>query len=130
MSIEKIETLKEQMELTSHIRSIQGLSRKGSEAIDQHIWFKSYVELEELLDDEDFKEFLEKLVPSDKSYRHDQTWGEKNAQSHIRSALIKPFLTVPIEGGKLVLGTWQQIILVDFDTRAREREITVQIVGK
>lgn len=79
---------------------------------------------------EDFKEFLEKLVPSDKSYRHDQTWGEKNAQSHIRSALIKPFLTVPIEGGKLVLGTWQQIILVDFDTRAREREILVKVVGK
>jgi secondary thiamine-phosphate synthase enzyme len=78
---------------------------------------------------EDFKEFLEKLVPSNKPYRHDQTWGEKNAPSHIRSALIKPFLTVPIENGKLVLGTWQQVVIVDFDTRARTREIIVKVSG-
>lgn len=79
---------------------------------------------------EDFKEFLEKLVPSNRAYRHDQTWGERNAPSHIKSALIKPFLTVPIEDGKLVLGTWQNIILIDFDTRSREREILVKIWGK
>ncbi|MCH8741300.1 YjbQ family protein [Patescibacteria group bacterium] len=77
---------------------------------------------------EDFKEFLEELVPSDKKYRHDQTWGENNGFSHIRSALIKPFLTVPIEDGKLVLGTWQQIVLIDFDSRSREREILVKII--
>ena len=79
---------------------------------------------------EDFKEFLEKLVPSNRSYHHDKTWGDKNAPSHIRSALIKPFLTVPIEGGKLILGTWQQIVLIDFDTRPREREIYVKIIEK
>jgi len=78
----------------------------------------------------DFKEFLEKLVPSNKSYRHDETWGEKNAPSHIRSALIKPFLTVPIDEGKLVLGTWQQIVFIDFDNRPREREILVKVIGK
>jgi len=77
---------------------------------------------------EDFKEFLEKIAPSDRSYRHDQTWGERNAPSHIRSALIKPFLTVPIENGELVLGTWQQIVLIDFDYRPREREIVVKII--
>ena len=55
---------------------------------------------------EDFKEFLEKIAPSNRSYRHDQTWGDRNAPSHLRSALIKPFLTVPIENGELVLGTW------------------------
>jgi len=77
---------------------------------------------------EDFKEFLEKLVSSNKSYRHDQTWGEKNAPSHLKSALIKPFLNVPIEDGKLVLGTWQQIVLIDFDTRPRERNIIVKII--
>jgi secondary thiamine-phosphate synthase enzyme len=77
---------------------------------------------------EDFKEFLEKVVPSNRSYRHDQTWGDRNAPSHIRSALIKPFLTIPIEDGKLVLGTWQQIVLVDFDFRPREREILVKII--
>lgn len=76
----------------------------------------------------DFKDFLEKLVSSNKDYRHDQTWGEKNAPSHIRSALIKPFLTVPIEDGKLILGQWQQIVLIDFDNRPREREIVIKIL--
>lgn len=78
---------------------------------------------------EDFKNFLEELAPSDRDYRHDQTWGEKNAPSHIRSALIKPFLTVPIEDGKLVLGKWQQIVLLDFDNRPREREIVLKIMS-
>ena len=77
---------------------------------------------------EDFKEFLEKIIPSDRNYRHDRTWGDKNAPSHIRSALIKPFLTVPIEDGKLVLGTWQQITFLDFDNRPRDREIFVKIM--
>lgn len=77
---------------------------------------------------EDFKEILEKLIPSKKDWRHNRAWGEENAQSHLRSAFIKPFLTVPIENGKLVLGTWQQVVLVDFDTRPREREIFVQAV--
>jgi secondary thiamine-phosphate synthase enzyme len=77
---------------------------------------------------EDFKEFLEKIVPSNRSYRHDETWGDKNAPSHIRSALIKPFLTVPIENGKLILGTWQQIVFIDFDNRPREREIFVKLI--
>jgi len=79
---------------------------------------------------EDFKEFLEKIIPSDRAYRHDETWGDKNTPSHIRSALIKPFLTVPIENGNLVLGTWQQIVLIDFDNRPRERQIIVKIIGK
>ena len=101
---------------------------------------------------EDFKEFLEKLAPSDKDYRHDKTWparlaparlrfaegksgrsqreaggGEKNGQSHILSALIKPFLIVPIDDGKLLLGQWQQIVFIDFDSRPRERTIIVKI---
>jgi len=78
----------------------------------------------------DFKEFLEKIVPSDREYRHDKVWGEKNGFSHIRSALIKPFLTVPIEDGKLVLGQWQQIVLIDFDNRPREREIMVKVISE
>lgn len=76
----------------------------------------------------DFKEFLEKLAPSNKEYHHDRTWGEGNGFSHIRSALMKPFLTVPVENGKLLLGTWQQIVLVDFDSRPREREIIVKLL--
>jgi len=77
----------------------------------------------------DFKEFLEKLVPSNRPYRHDRTWEEKNAPAHIKSALIKPFLTVPIENGKLVLGQWQQIVLIDFDNRPREREILMKVIS-
>jgi secondary thiamine-phosphate synthase enzyme len=77
---------------------------------------------------EDFKEFLEKIVPSNRPYHHDETWGDKNAFSHLRSALIKPFLTVPIEDGKLVLGTWQQLVLIDFDNRPRNREIVVKVI--
>ena len=76
----------------------------------------------------DFKEFLEKIAPSDKEYHHDKVWGEKNGFSHIRSALIKPFLAVPIEEEKLVLGQWQQIVFIDFDNRPREREIMVKII--
>jgi len=76
----------------------------------------------------DFKEFLEKLAPTDKDYHHDQTWQEKNGQSHLLSAIYKPFLTVPIENGELMLGQWQQIVFVDFDSRAREREVFVKIV--
>jgi len=77
---------------------------------------------------EDFKEFLEKIAPSNRPYHHDETWGDKNAYSHIRSALIRPFLTVPIENGKLVFGTWQQIVFLDFDNRPREREIIVKVI--
>ena len=78
----------------------------------------------------DFKELMEKLVPSDKKYHHDEVWGEANGFSHLRSSLIKPFLTVPVEEGKLVLGTWQQIVFIDFDNRPREREILVKVFGK
>ena len=77
---------------------------------------------------EDFKEILEKLIPAKKDWRHNKTWGEENAQSHMRSSFIKPFLTVPIENGKLVLGTWQQIVFIDFDSRSREREILVKVI--
>jgi len=78
----------------------------------------------------DFKELMEKLVPSDKKYHHDDVWGEANGFSHLRSSLVKPFLTVPVEEGKLVLGTWQQIVFIDFDNRPREREILVKVIGK
>jgi secondary thiamine-phosphate synthase enzyme len=77
---------------------------------------------------EDFKEFLEKIIPSDKHYRHDQTWGDNNGSAHLKSSIIKPFLTIPIEEGKLILGTWQQIVLIDFDNKPREREIIIKII--
>ena len=78
----------------------------------------------------DIRDLYEKIVPSNKRYSHDETWGDANGFSHLRAALQGPSLTVPFEKGKLVLGTWQQIVLAEFDNRPREREIVVQIVGE
>lgn len=78
---------------------------------------------------EDLKDAVERLVPSDKPYRHDERWGDGNGFSHVRAALMKPGLTVPVVAGALTLGTWQQIVFIDFDNRARERSLVVQVVG-
>jgi secondary thiamine-phosphate synthase enzyme len=78
---------------------------------------------------QDLKEILEKLIPSDKRYHHDDRWGDNNGFSHLRASLFGPSLQIPIEHGRLVLGTWQQIILIDFDNRPRTREIVVQLIG-
>ena len=79
---------------------------------------------------EDLKRILEKIAPLSEDYEHCKKWGDCNGYAHIRSALIKPFLAVAIEEGKLVLGQWQQITFLDFDNRPREREITVKLIGK
>lgn len=78
----------------------------------------------------DLKELLEKLIPSGKRYHHDDRWGDDNGFSHLRSSLFGPSLQIPIDGGRLLLGTWQQIVLVDFDNRPRSREIVVQLMGE
>lgn len=77
---------------------------------------------------EDLKRVLEKLIPMSKNYEHCKKWGDCNGYAHIRSALLKPFLTVPIEEGKLLLGTWQQIAFIDFDNRPRNREIILKVI--
>ena len=79
---------------------------------------------------EDLKEALEIIAPTDKSYAHGMTWNDDNGSSHIRSSFIGPSLQVPFVEGKLTLGTWQQIIFCDFDTRKRRRELVVQIMGE
>ncbi len=78
---------------------------------------------------EDLKRVLDKLVPMNEDYEHCKKWGDCNGYAHIRSALMKPFLAVPVKSGKLVLGTWQQIIFVDFDNQPRQREIMVKIIA-
>ena len=78
---------------------------------------------------EDFKELVEKLIPSDRRYHHDDRWGDDNGFSHLRASLFGPSLQIPVAQGRLVLGTWQQIILLDFDNRPRTREIFVQLIG-
>jgi secondary thiamine-phosphate synthase enzyme len=79
---------------------------------------------------QDLKEFVERLIPSGKKYHHDDRWGDDNGFSHLRASLFGPSLQVPIDNGRLLLGTWQQIVLVDFDNRPRTREIVVQIMGE
>ena len=78
---------------------------------------------------QDLKELVEKLIPSDRRYHHDDRWGDDNGFSHLRASLFGPSLQIPIVNGRLVLGTWQQIILLDFDNRPRTREIVVQLIG-
>jgi len=79
---------------------------------------------------QDLKEFVEKLIPSDKRYHHDARWGDDNGFSHLRASLFGPSLAVPIENGRPLLGTWQQVVLLDFDNRPRTREIIVQLIGE
>jgi secondary thiamine-phosphate synthase enzyme len=78
----------------------------------------------------DLRNAIERLIPHTLHYDHDSRWGDGNGYSHVRAALLGPSLTVPVIEGDLHLGTWQQIILVDFDNRPRNREIVVQIVGE
>ncbi len=78
---------------------------------------------------EDLRRAIERAAPRDIHYEHDARWGDGNGFSHVRAALLGPSLCVPFSAGRLSLGTWQQIVLVDFDNRPRRRDILVQIVG-
>lgn len=79
---------------------------------------------------EDLKELFERIAPQDKYYHHEEAWHDGNGFSHVRASLLKPSLTVPIVDGKLTLGTWQQVILIDFDNHPRSREIVFQVIGQ
>jgi secondary thiamine-phosphate synthase enzyme len=85
-------------------------------------------EFEPGLVNHDIKACFEKIAPERGQYEHEETWHDDNGHSHVRATLLGPSLSVPIVDGRLVLGTWQQIILVDFDTRTRTRTIICQIV--
>lgn len=78
----------------------------------------------------DLNDFFEKIIPSDVSYAHDATWGDANGYAHLRASLLGPSLVIPFTDGKLTLGTWQQIIFIDFDNRPRSRKLTAQFIGK
>ena len=77
----------------------------------------------------DLRSAIERLFPQDIPYEHDRRWGDGNGYAHVRAAFLKPDLTIPLENGKLSLGTWQQIVLLDFDNRPRRRRIRGQIMG-
>lgn len=78
----------------------------------------------------DLPEILEKFIPSKQKYHHNNTWGDHNGHSHLRSTLFGCSQTIPFAGGELLLGTWQQIILIDFDERPRTRKVVVQLIGE
>ncbi|MGA7543269.1 MAG: secondary thiamine-phosphate synthase enzyme YjbQ [Nitrososphaeraceae archaeon] len=78
----------------------------------------------------DFPKMLSRIAPKDIRYLHDETWHDGNGHSHVRASLVGPSLTVPFSNGVLILGTWQQIVMLEMDTKPRERVLTIQILGE
>jgi len=78
----------------------------------------------------DLPETFEEIAPMNKRYHHNDTWHDGNGYAHVRSALLGPSITVPFNDTRMLLGTWQQIVIIDFDNRNRQREIVVQILGE
>lgn len=79
---------------------------------------------------EDVREQLEKFASSSMHSRHSQTWGDDNGFSHIRATFMGPGMTAPVSGGNVVLGTWQQIVIIDHDNRPRSRKVYIQVIGE
>lgn len=78
---------------------------------------------------DDLRRALDQIVPPDAEYRHNLRWGDGNGHAHVRAALLGPSLSIPVRSGQLLLGTWQQIVFIDFDVRPRRRRIVVQMIG-
>jgi secondary thiamine-phosphate synthase enzyme len=78
----------------------------------------------------DFPEMLSRIAPKNIEYEHDKTWHDGNGHSHVRASLVGPSLTIPFKDSRLLLGTWQQIVVVEMDVRQRERKIILQIMGE
>ena len=78
----------------------------------------------------DLRRSLDEIAPPGREYRHHLRWGDHNGHAHLRAALLGPSLSIPIVDGRLTLGTWQQVLFLDFDVVARQREITVQVTGE
>lgn len=78
----------------------------------------------------DFPNMLERIAPENITYEHEQMWHDGNGHSHVRASLLGPSLTVPFTNKQLTLGTWQQIVLIELDTRSRDRSLVVQLIGE
>jgi len=78
----------------------------------------------------DFKDMWDRVIPQNIPYEHNKTWGDGNGHSHVRASVLGASLTIPFVGKRLTLGTWQQIVFIDFDNRARSRELVLQIMGE
>lgn len=77
----------------------------------------------------DLEEFYDRIIPPTRDYHHEETWHDGNGFSHVRASLLKPDLVVPISEGRMRLGTWQQIVLVNFDNKDRQRTVSLQVMG-
>ena len=77
----------------------------------------------------DLNRVWDQLAPRDGTYEHHLRWGDDNGSSHVRAAMLGPSVSIPFEAGRLLVGTWQQIVLIEFDTRPRTREVVVQLMG-
>ena len=114
-------------ELTNRVREVKGeallhLFVAGSTAA------LTTLEFESGLVKHDMPEVLQKLVPDNAHYDHEATWNDDNGHSHVRASLLGPGLTIPVSNGKLLTGEWQQVVLIDFDTRPRRRAIICTII--
>lgn len=89
----------------------------------------STVEYEPGLANHDIRNMLDQIAPYGKNYEHNKTWGDDNGAAHLRSTLVGTSYTAPFAGGQLLLGTWQQVIFLDFDTRPRQRKVVLQFMG-
>jgi secondary thiamine-phosphate synthase enzyme len=78
----------------------------------------------------DFSLLMERLIPRNARYFHEETWNDGNGHSHVRASLIGPSITIPFGQSKMLLGTWQQVVLIDYDNRSRSRELVVQFIGE
>ncbi len=78
----------------------------------------------------DFPEMLSRIAPDEINYQHEKRWHDGNARSHVKASLIGPSLTIPFKDGSLLLGTWQQIVFVELDTRGRNRNLMLQVIGE
>jgi secondary thiamine-phosphate synthase enzyme len=78
----------------------------------------------------DLNRVWEQLAPRDGTYEHHRRWGDDNGSSHVRAAMLGPSVSIPFEAGRLLVGTWQQIVLIEFDTQPRSRDVAIQFIGE
>lgn len=79
---------------------------------------------------QDFPETMNEIAPKNKNYAHHETWHDDNGRSHVKASLMGPSITIPFHQNKLIHGTWQQVVFIDFDTRPRDRRVIVQLIGE
>jgi len=122
------------IDITTQVQNAVNISDITNGIVNVHIAGStgaiSTIEYEPGLVQNDINEFLENIIPYKRDYKHHRTWGDHNGSGHVRSFLIKTSETFPIHNGKLILGTWQQIIFCEFDEKPRHRTIYCQIIGE